>query len=576
MHILKISALLGGLLIFSLSAAAQSAGAPFSHPHAFTSPLHIPLLLAGNYGELRPNHFHAGLDIKTQGRTGLPVYAAADGYISRVAISNSGYGHVIYIQHPDGYTTVYGHLDRFMPALAAYVKQQQYAQQSWAIDLTLNPQQFPVHRGQLIAWSGNTGAAVGPHLHFEIRNTPTQTPLNPQLFGLPVEDHIPPTVYRIAIYDRDKSMYLQRPLQLPVHLVQGQWTTKPSEILVNATHIGIGMQVLDHENGTSNSFGIYEARLDDNGQPVAAFRLDSIPFSLTEDVNAHMDYQTWREDGRPYQLFFPLPGNRLPIYQLYSPHGIIDLSDGKLHHLSLTVKDASGNTRVVRFSVRQRPGLNAQPSPSPNCISPMRPGQHNIVDEPALSFDLPPDALYDAICFRFSIDSSRYPQLLAPVYHLSPATIPMKTDFTLYLKPWPDIPEPLLNKLVIIRKAPGEQEITMAEQTSNGWIAGRFRGFGDFEVKADTVAPLIKPLAKLYPGIKLSHAREIRFRVSDNLSGVASYEAELDGKWLLMGQFRNTIYYTFDEHCPPGRHTLVIRVSDRAKNTRTYELHFIR
>ena len=576
MQIFKYTTLFSGMMVLAVAAMAQSIPVSNPAPDAFASPLHIPLVLAGNYGELRPDHFHAGLDIKTLGRTGLPVYAAADGFISRVAVSNSGYGHVIYIQHPNGYTTVYGHLERFMPALAAYVKQQQYRLQSWAVDLELQPDQFPVRQGQLIAWSGNTGAAVGPHLHFEIRNTATQTPLNTQLFGLPITDHIPPTVYRIAIYDRDQSLYLQHPLQLPVHAVHGQWTTNPSAVVVNTAHAGLGIQVLDHENGTPNRFGIYEARLYDNGQPVATFRLDSIPFALTEDVNAHMDYPTWREDGRQYQLFFPLPGNRLPIYQLYRPGGVIDLSDGKWHHLSIEVQDANGNQRVIRFSLRKAGATGAHPRVSDTCSNRMQPGQHNIVDESDLSFDLPPEALYDRICFHYTVEYTRNPHLLSPVYHLSPATIPLKTDFTLYLKPLSDIPEPLHNKLVIIRRAPGEQELRVATWAPGGWLAGRFRGFGYFEVKADTTAPLIMPLGKLHDGIRLTDAREIRFRITDDLSGIASYRATLDGKWLLMGQFRNTIYYSFDEHCPPGRHTLIITVSDNVGNSRTYELHFIR
>ncbi|MCL6523976.1 MAG: peptidoglycan DD-metalloendopeptidase family protein [Thermoflavifilum sp.] len=548
-----------------------------SYPqHLFASPLHIPLLLAGNYGELRPDHFHAGLDIKTQGRIGLPVYASADGYISRVTISNSGYGHAIYIQHPEGYTTVYGHLERFMPALAAYVKEQQYLQQSWAIDLKLRPNQFPVKQGQLIAWSGNTGSVAGPHLHFEIRNTSTQTPLNTLLFGFPVKDHIPPTIYRIAIYDRDQSIYLQRPLEVPVHLINGHWTTQPSELLVNSRHIGLGIEVLDHEDHTSNVFGIYEARLYDDGYQVASFKLDSISFSDMLYVNAHMDYATWRREGRQYQLFFPLSGNHLPIYSLSTSRGMIDLSDGRPHHLSIEVKDAYGNTRVVRFLVKLAPGIKAIREAPDSCVLPMIPGVRNIVDEPNLSFYLDPDALYDRICFHMEVENSPDPQLLSPIYRLEPADIPLQTPFTLYLKPHPDIPQPLHQKLVIIQHNARQETVAPAIWASGGWLKADFRSFGSFFVEADTVAPRIEPLTRLYPGIRLTQAREIRFRITDNLSGIADYRAELDGKWLLMGQFKNTIYYIFDEHCGPGKHTLTLTVRDRVNNISTYTLNFIR
>src|SRR4051812_41234037 len=177
------------------------AQAPAYPQDYFRNPLGIPILLAGNFGECRPGHFHSGIDIKTGGHENEPVYAAADGYISRIKMEPGGFGHGLYITHPNGYTTLYAHLNDFAPAVQAYVKKEQYSKKHWDVDIQLTPDQFPVKKGQQIAWSGNTGASTAPHLHFEIRNTKTEHPLNPQLFGLPVVDNIPPLPAEVAFYN---------------------------------------------------------------------------------------------------------------------------------------------------------------------------------------------------------------------------------------------------------------------------------------------------------------------------------------------------------------------------------------
>ncbi|WP_431212323.1 M23 family metallopeptidase [Puia sp. P3] len=182
----------------------------------FRDPLAVPISLAANFGELRPNHYHMGLDIRTQHRENLPVFAAADGYVARVQIEPAGFGLAIYIRHPNGYTTVYGHLNQFFPGLAEYVSQQQYKQRSWQVDLDIPSSMFPVKKGAFIAYSGNTGGSQGPHLHFEIRRTAGDVNQNPLLFGLPVPDNVPPVFARLAWYDRNLGIYEQSPHILPV------------------------------------------------------------------------------------------------------------------------------------------------------------------------------------------------------------------------------------------------------------------------------------------------------------------------------------------------------------------------
>src|SRR5580658_21837 len=257
-----------------LAVPAQSPPSLFVSPeypqHYFRDPLGIPMSLAANFGELRPNHYHMGLDIRTQHRENLPVYAAADGYIARVQIEPFGFGQAIYIRHPNGYTTVYGHLNHFIPALAAYVGQQQYRQQSWAVDLMIPPALFPVKQGDQIAWSGNTGGSQGPHLHFEIRLTAEDVNLNPLLFGLPVEDRVPPKITRLAWYDGDQGIYDQSPHIIPA--TSGQMLTVP------VARIGFAISASDAQSGSSNPNGIYRAVLEEDSRPVLGFQLDHISY----------------------------------------------------------------------------------------------------------------------------------------------------------------------------------------------------------------------------------------------------------------------------------------------------------
>src|SRR5579872_4978388 len=311
--------------LLPLPGSSQSSSSLFTAPDYpqgyFRDPLDIPIRLAANFGELRVNHYHMGLDIRTQHRENLPVHAAAGGYICRVEVGPGGFGQAIYIRHPNGYTTVYGHLNKFFPALAAYVARQQYKLESWQVDLTPSPGLFPVKKGSLIAYSGNTGGSQGPHLHFEIRQTEGDINLNPLLFGLPVADAVPPTIVRLAWYDRNQGIYEQSPHILPVK----SSTINPALLTVPVTRISFAISAFDTQTGAGNTNGIFQAVLYDNRQPVIGFEMDSISYDDTRNINAHIDYKT-RATGGPFlqQLFF-LPGYPFPsIYRIPGPSGGTD------------------------------------------------------------------------------------------------------------------------------------------------------------------------------------------------------------------------------------------------------------
>ncbi|HJY21390.1 MAG TPA: M23 family metallopeptidase, partial [Hanamia sp.] len=301
-------------LFFSLSMCAQVLPAKNYPKGYFIYPVDARIGLAANFGELRSNHYHMGLDCRTNQVENRPVKAAADGYIARVSVAPFGFGQAIYINHPNGLTTLYGHLNKFYPELEKYVTQKQYELESWQVSLDIPAGLFPVKKGQFIANSGNTGGSQGPHVHFEIRDTKTDKVLNPLLFGFPIPDNVPPTLLRLYMYDRCKSTYSQSPQLIGIQKVNGKYTTAQNVISVHTDKISFGISANDKQSGSSNPNGIYEAVIYMDGLPLSGFQLDSISYDETRYLNAHIDYKT-RAAGGPYiEHLSRLPGYPEGVY----------------------------------------------------------------------------------------------------------------------------------------------------------------------------------------------------------------------------------------------------------------------
>lgn len=543
----------------------------------FIYPVDAKIGLAANFGELRPNHYHMGLDCRTNQVQNRPVKAAADGYVAHIRVEPFGFGRAIYINHPNGLTTVYGHLNDFYPALEKYVREQQYSLQSWDVFLTIPPGLFIVKQGQFIAYSGNAGGSQGPHCHFEIRDTKTDKVLNPLLFGFPISDNVPPTILRLAMYDRDVSTYSQSPKFFALRKRNGHYTTDQPLVIINSTKVSFGISANDKISGSSNPNGIYEAVLYLDEKALSGFQLDSITYDETRYLNAHIDYKTRAAGGPFIEHLSRLPGYPQGVYKDFNGDGVIQLSDDNIHRVKIIVKDTYGNTSILEFQVRrgflQGKGFKTAMA-SYHDAPEFQPGFVNIFEDAQLQVILDPASIYDSFAFFHYQKISRHPSSYSPLFSVESGLVPVNDSFTIKIKADKMIPQQLLNRMVI-KRSWGEKTDVVKAISEGQWYTARFKAFGNVELLADDVPPVIA--GGFHENANLSKAFSIYFIPKDNNEVIKNFRAELDGNWLMFTNDKGHMFiYKFDEHCPRGKHELKISVQDEAGNTTEKIYHFTR
>lgn len=542
----------------------------------FIWPVDAATSLSANFGELRSNHYHMGFDCRTDRIQNKRVFAVADGYIAKVKVEPWGYGRAIYINHPNGLTTLYAHLNDFYPELEKYIKEQQYKLKSWSVYLDIPASLFTVSQGQWIAYSGNTGGSQAPHLHFEIRDTKTDKVLNPSLFGFSIPDNVAPDIFRLAVYDRTISTYEQTPKLYSVKKVNGVYTTSPSLILVNTGKVSFGITATDRYTGSANRNGIYEAILSENGNPVTAFQLDSISYDETRYLNAHIDYKLRSTGGAYIQHLSQLPGYANSIYKRITGDGVITIDDDSIHPISVEVKDANGNASILKFEIKRNPGFkgpvkNEQASPWQS--TEFHPGFINLYENKNISFYLPQNYIYDSFKFRYSETT---PNDGFPVYQLHNTSVPVHGYFPVMIKASASHPD----KMVMHRFANGKDDYARAEPLKNGtetgWFMANFREFGSFQLMIDTIPPAISPVG-FKDGMDCSKLTRLVFVVTDNTEEIKNFTATLDGNWLRFSNDKGRVFiYDFDENCAAGEHELKIVAEDLVGNKTEKIYHFTR
>ncbi len=566
-----ISLLLLVFILFPSFSYCQFFSRENNYPQGyFQWPVDAKVALAANFGELRPNHYHMGLDCKTDQKQNVPILAAADGYIAKVKIEPYGFGRAIYINHPNGLTTLYAHLNRFYPELEKYITEQQYKLQQWKVFIDIPANLLPVKKGDFIANSGNTGGSQGPHLHFEIRDTRSDKVLNPLLFGFPIKDNIPPDMIRLAVYDRRYSTYEQVPKIYPLKKVNGVYKPVGGNITVKTDKVSFAITAYDRYTGSTNQNGIYRAELYYNGWAISGFELDSISYDETRYLNAHIDYKT-RANGGPYlQHLSRLPGYENGIYKSApGEDGVIRLPDTSSVDIKIIATDADFNQSEISFTLKREPVLSERVNTAEGQL--FRPGQVNVFENEKLQFYLPEKGIYDSFHFTFRETAVKQG---SPVYQLHNNMVPVQQYFTVRIKDNFSITD--TGRIMMKKFWNSKQDFKKASLENNRYKAA-FRDFGNYQLILDTMPPVVVPLSGFRDGINASRLKRIAFAVTDNTEELASFTALLDGKWLRFSNDKGKVFiYDFDEYCSAGEHELKIIVKDLAGNQTEKNYRFTR
>lgn len=539
----------------------------------FTVPVDIPIYLSGNFGEIRSTHFHAGIDIKTQGVTGKKIYAVNDGYISRIKVSANGYGKTLYINHPNGYTTVYGHLNEFNKRIAKKVKELQYENREFELNHFPDASEFPVKKGDLIGYSGNTGSSLGPHLHFEVRESDGQVPLNPLQFDFHVKDNISPVLYDLVVYPVQKnSLVNNSPTKQIFKLkkyTQGYSLVDTSVIEVTGG-IGFGIEVYDYLNGSRNRCGIYSLSVFVDSLLIYNHTIDKFSFYETGYVKSHIDYAEKIKSKRTIQKAFIAPNNNLSIYNTSVRRGVYEFKNDSIYRITILATDVSGNRSELYFKVKGSVAMDKEFEKHEPTDNLMNWNQENTFETEELSLIIPENALFDSIYFKYiktEPDFAAY----SNIHHIHSIYTPLYKDYTISIKTI-DLPDELKNK-AFIAEINDDEMISIGGDVINGHIVSETNTFGSYVVLADTISPEVTLLTN--PD-ELNE--KIEFIIKDELTGIKSYNGFIDNNWALFEyDLKNDLlFYTLDQDkIEKGKeHELELFVIDNKDNITTYYTTF--
>lgn len=536
----------------------------------FRNPLDIDLVLAGTFAELRSNHFHSGLDIKTQQRTGLNVYGVADGYVSRINISTYGYGKALYITHPNGYTTVYAHLEKFAPDIQKYIKDCQYQKESYEVEMFPAPEELPIAKHDLIAITGNTGSSGGPHLHFEIRDN-AERPINPLLFGYEVSDSKSPKISAVFAYPKNRDSHVnQKKSRSELRLIpvkNGDYTVESVEAFGD---IGFGIESVDQLDYAPNKNGVSNIQTFYNGFKNFEIDFKRFSFSETKHLNRYIDYEIYKDKYDRIQKLFVQPGNTLSMFVDVQNEGYIHVLDSTDAVYRVRVRDFKGNESWLSIPIKGKSAKEILEPYELNASEFVSASSIKKLESENVSVNFYPDTFYDDFHIDFSVRND--------TLRLHKDVIPLKKNFSIQfdISNYADDDK---NKLFIAQLHGYYQRPSYLRTKRIGnKLSAQSKTLGTFTLATDTIRPTIRPL-NFSDGQWLSKLSELQVKISDDLSGISEYRATINGKWILMEYEykKNRLTYDFEDNISTTtENKFKLIVTDNAGNSSTFEAMFYR
>jgi hypothetical protein len=553
-----------GLLLLVVTAHGQNIPTDY-----FENPLEIPLILSGSFGELRSNHFHSGLDIKTQQREGIPIYAPADGYVSRIKVAHYGYGKALYIKHPNGYSTVYAHLQQYAGDIQAYIKEQQYKKESFEIELYPSADRLPVKKGDIIGYTGNSGSSGGPHLHYEIRDAASR-PMNPMLFGIVVPDHKKPLVNAVMAYPIGENAHInQQRDPIKLRLILQQDGSYKAEKITALGKIGFGVSTNDQLDGASNKNGVYTISSTYNGANVFNVRFEKFSFDETRYLNRYIDYGYYQNNRTRVQKLFRETNNPLSIIKEETDNGYVTVKDGFTSNYNISITDYKGNEVQIVIPIEGADLPDVKPKTVNRTDDYIYANQATSITKGKFSLYIPANSLYE--------DTYLDIEVRGDTLHFHDDVVPLHRNVTISVDA-SNYSASDMSKLYIGRlNYRGDPYYNTTYKKGNK-LSARTRTMGSYVLVSDTTGPTISPV-NFDDGKWISSNKTLKIKIEDDLSGVSTYRATINGKFILTEYNYKTdvLTYDFDDNVvTKTENNLKVIVVDNVGNSTTFEATFFR
>ena len=553
------------LLIFAMGNAQNQYPTNY-----FSSPLKIPVILSGTFGELRSNHFHSGIDIKTQGIQGLPIYAPADGYISRIKVAQYGFGKALYINHPNGYTTVYAHLKKYEKSIQQYVKSIQYQKERYQTgNIFPKEAMFPIKKGQIIGYTGNSGSSGGPHLHYEIRNTKTEKIINPMLFGLVPADDKAPTITNMMAYPlSDDARINNSALQTSLSFKKNNDGTYTSEKITASGTIGFGIRVFDRLNNALNKNGIYSLEMKVNGSTVYYHDVETFSFAESKYINLLIDYKHYKKYKTRLQKTHKVNANKLSLYDNLINNGFIKIEDNASYQIEIIAKDFKKNTATIKIPVRGvQSNLVFKQKDTTNYK--IIASNFSKFNQKNVTVAFPKNTFYNDCFIDFKVDNG-----VATIHN---PTIPLDKRYTLTFQT-SHLNETQKQQVYIanINNTKYPRYTTTKKKLNKVYTTTKL--LGKYALRFDTKKPTIQ-LYNFKDKQWISKNNTLKVKIKDIGSGIKNYYATLDNSWILMEHNHKNGILTYDfsdKKLIGSKHTFKIIVTDNVGNSTTITRTFFK